>query len=315
LDKAGQKGTTPSVMVRPEKPPSALEGPSVSDSESLLVFQAKLWALLDRRVALYTSGESSSIPQLTAYELLESVLYVLGVDPDDMDQAELARLARSDLTAEFEQGLARTKEKAEESARLWKEVCLTAPLLKSVALKDTLNALDAFIATYDYRYFAVKAECDIDYPLCNPVPEAYQGIDFINEYLARLLLENAFMGYFDLDRIKALMKSVSPDYRLLIINLFEPVATNAIGLALVDGMIPGLNVTEGQRQQIAQEFVGLSGIQARERLASAVERLCRSLRITDPALQGYLEELTAKLSPRIKAVSRFGGLAGVFLSF
>ena len=280
----------------------------------LAAFQAKLWALLDRRVALYTSGESSSVPQLTAYELLASVLYVLGVDPDDLDQDELHRLAQSDLNAEFEQGLNRIKEKAEQAARLWKEVCLSTPLLKSVALKDTLEALDAFIAGYDYRYFAAKVECGIDYPLCSPVPESLQGIDFINEYLRRLLVENAFMGRFDLGHIKSLMKAVSPDYRLLIINLFEPVATNAIGLALVEGDILGLNVTKGQRKQIAEALTGLSRAQAKKRLTQAAEGLCRTLRIQDPALQGYLEELALSLSPRIKAVSKHGGLTGVFLS-
>lgn len=281
----------------------------------LAAFQAKLWALLDRRVALYTSGESSSVPLLTAQELLASVLYVLGVDLDEGDEAYLHALAAQDLDAAFAAGLERVKEKAQESARLWEEVCLGTPLLKSVALKDTLNAIDAFIKSYDYRYFAAKAECDIDYPLCNPVPEGYQGIDFINEYLKRLILENAFMAHFDLERVKALMKAVSPDYRLLVINLFEQVATNAIGLSLAEGDVFELNVTEGQRAQIAERFEGLSERKADQVLKGAVARLFQALRIEDGALSGYLEELATRLYPRIKAVAPFGGLAGVFLSF
>jgi len=284
-------------------------------SDDLLVFQTKLWALLDRRVTLFTSGESSSLPLLTAKELLTSMLYVLELDLDELCESELRRLALCDLEAAFEQGLVRVKEKAKQAKQLWEEVCLSTPLLKSVALKDTLNALEAFISGYDYRFFAARLECMIDYPLSKPVSESIQGIDYINEYLSRLVLENSFMGRFELEQVKSLMKAVSPDYRILVINLFEQVATNAIGLALVEGNVFGLSVSEEQRIQIAEEFKGLSARKAKQRLSDANKELCRVLKIQDKALQDYLEELAIGLYPRIKAVSAFGGLAGIFLTF
>jgi len=284
-------------------------------SEELLLFQAKLLPLLDRRVALFTSGESSSLPLLTATELLASVLYVLGLDPNELDENELRRLAHCDLDAEFEHGLARVREKARQAALLWEEVCLGTPLLKSIALKDSLRALEAFIAGYDYRFFAAKFECAIDYPLAFPVSEGLHGIDYVNEYLERLILENSFMGHFGLEQVKALMRALSPDYRILVINLFEQVATNAIGLALVEGDILALNVSEDARVQIAAEFKGLSARGAKQKLTAASSRLCRALNIRDEKLQAYLGQLSTALYPRIRAVSARSGLSGIFLSF
>jgi len=285
----------------------------LQDSD-VLAFQSNLWALLDKRVALYTSGESSSIPLLVAHEMLESVLYLLDIDLDALGQKELQHLANADLNDLLEQGLCRTKIKLEACKALWKEVCLGTPLLKSIALKDTLNALDAFFATYDYRYFAAKLDCSIDYPLCDPVNENLCGIDYVHEYLSRLILENDFLGRFNVENIKALMKAISPDYRVLILNFFEPVAINALALVLVDGAVKALNVNAEQRTKIAEIFTGLPSAKAKKKLVSAAEKLCTHLRIENGNLREYVKDLAVKLYPRLATALSHSGLEGIFLT-
>ena len=50
-----------------------------SDEERALL-QAKFWQLLARQTALFTMGESRSVPHETAQELLRSLCYILKID-------------------------------------------------------------------------------------------------------------------------------------------------------------------------------------------------------------------------------------------
>jgi hypothetical protein len=71
--------------------------------------------------------------------------------------------------------------------------------------------------------------CDIDYQLCRPVPEDLLGVEYVNEYLRRVVLENDFLRRFPKEPVIKLLENYCPDYRGLLINLYEPVATNALG--------------------------------------------------------------------------------------
>lgn len=51
-----------------------------------------------------------------------------------------------------------------------------------------------------------------------------------SEYLRHILLENELLGKFDVSPVLSLLKAACRDYRELLINLYEPVAANAIGL-------------------------------------------------------------------------------------
>ena len=70
------------------------------------------------------------------------------------------------------------------------------PLIRNVALRDTLENIGEFFKRYDYRSMAHEIPCSIDYPLCHQVEESTPGIDYIEEYLSRLLIEIEFLGRF-----------------------------------------------------------------------------------------------------------------------
>jgi hypothetical protein len=294
--------------------------PSIDRAAETAAFQAGLWQLFSQRAALYTSGESSSLPQETAQGLMASLLFTLGIKPDIDDAARLRELNRKGLPAAFAEGLHALEEKTKLNRSLWKRVCLGTPLLESRALKDSLESIRDFEERYDYRFFAHVVPAEIDYPLCHPVPEDWEGIDYLNEYLKRLLVENAFMNRFGLTQCKALLKRIHPDYRILVINLFEPIATNALGLALAQAersAILALNITQEHRMLIGERFKLLSQAQAYRLLTEASEGICTTLGLTDAGTLSYLKALAISLWPRIKTacVSCQAGLEGVFLSF
>lgn len=193
-------------------------------------FQTAFLRLVERRTVLYTMGDSSSVPTHVAADLVRSISFVLGIDLDAGTVP--AHLLRVDLEQEFARRLAEVGRRVQAAKRIWREVGLVMPPIPNIALRDTLVAIGEFFDHYDYRWMAHEIPASLDYPLCRPVDESILGIDWIAEYLRRLLLEARFLSLFEVADCEQVLASASPDYVGLLVNLYEPVATNAIGLAL-----------------------------------------------------------------------------------
>ncbi|HGF7252985.1 TPA: DUF6179 domain-containing protein [Enterococcus faecium] len=97
------------------------------------------------------------------------------------------------------------------------------------SMKDTLVELTNFFETYDIDYNATESgSAWIDYQLANPVDDLqYKGIDFVEQYLKRLTIENDFVMEIDSSQVKELLKYYSKqlrfDYRKDINNLYQVV--------------------------------------------------------------------------------------------
>lgn len=276
-------------------------------------FQLELWGLLAKQASLYTLGESSSVSECDAHRLLAAACYVLGVDPDDPDPASMHRVSVEGASAVFERNLQRIEADVVRIESLWKDVCLNMPLLESVALKDTLESLRDFRARYEPRFFAHETPADIDYPLCLPVGEELRGVDYVAVYLERLLVECRFLQSFDLSRCRALLRSVHPEYGELILNLFEPVAANALGCALAGCDVRSLQLDDGARARLGDELGGVGPTRLDRRLQQAAELVCAQLGQDDAALRAYLGAFAQSLRPRMACALRRGGMEGVFV--
>jgi hypothetical protein len=95
------------------------------------------------------------------------------------------------------------------------------PPIRNVSLRDTLASLGNLRRCYDTRFAAHVVPCDIDYQLSEPVDTQLMGIDYIEAWLAQLLLEARWMAQFDMDSCIAVLERVCPDYRGLHVNLYE----------------------------------------------------------------------------------------------
>jgi hypothetical protein len=286
---------------------------NLATREQLAAFQDRFLRLLERRTALYTMGDSSSVPKHTAIELMRAVCFVLGFDPEDGEVPD--RLLSADLEAEFARGLSDLERKMKATDELWREVCLVTPPIYNIALRDTIATLGGFTSSYDYRFMAHDCACSFDYQLCHPVPEDLLGIDYIYEYLRRLYIEGDLLGRFELDTCVRLIDASCPDYQELLINLYEPVAANAMGRVLAGEDPRALEVGQRERTAIAQRLTGL-GRAARERvLREAASATCHALGISDTAARDYLAEYAIDLRPRIEVGLAQGNLTGVFVPF
>ena len=275
--------------------------------------QTELVKLLAKKTERYTGGESTSVPVETAQKLLYSVCFTLGVDFSG-SSLDLDRLAGKNLTREYDQGLSRIEEKIQWGKDLWETAYLTAPAIENISLRDTLESIGGFWKRYDYTYFAHEIPCDIDYQLCRPVPETQFGIDYINQYLSRLIIENDFIRRFPLMQEIGLLEQYCPDYRGLLINLYEPIATNALGLEILETEVQELDISPCQERELFRRLASLSGASRKKLMEQSANRLSDRLQLASEKSKTYLLELAIELVPRIDALLETGTLEGLFLS-
>ena len=294
--------------------PSPTKGPTDESAIDASEARIKLWGLLARQVDSYTMGESSSIPVETAQELLASICFTLGIGQSGGEE-DIKNVLIWNLPVRFAQGLKALEAKTAATKRLWQAACQSAPKIENTSHISTLKSMGGFFSRYNYRYFAHEIPCDIDYQLCHPVPESFLGVDYAGEYLIRLLIEHRFLSRFSPAACACLLSACYPDYKGLLINLYEPVATNALGLALIGGDITKLNITRAGLTQIEALLSPLARDEAVEALQAAADTVCLCMGLFEPRERRYLGELSRGIYPRARAALEAGNLGSVFQSF
>ena len=280
----------------------------LTDNEKIIL-QQKLFPLLEKQFRMKTQGDSTSLREEEVTELLDSILFTL--------RFEISRQAlpfRTLLTAELAPLFSAAQQSLQQcltsTEQLYRQVMAQVKDFGSLSLRDTLNGIGAFFRRYDYRLYAHLIPADIDYQLCLPVPDKLCGVVFIREYLLRLLTENTLLTRYSPVRLSALLTRFSPDYRELLVNLYEPVAAVTVGHALSGGGETLLELTETQSAQVAQHLVSLSPADAKKMLASSAREACERLALTDPLSVRYLTRAAVELYPRLIAGPQ--SAAGVF---
>ncbi len=291
---------------------------SLLSSEEIDNLQCALYALLAKQTQRYTMGDSSSIPVETAQRLLHSVCFCIGMELRGSGGIQRAarRLTASGIPSLFEKGRARIKDLRKKGADMLAQLKNTAFSTSNRAFRDTVfHALPDFFARYDPDFFAHEIPCSIDYPLFYPVEEL-EGIQYINEYIRRMMLECSFLARFDTEHVLHLLQGYCPEPDEQLINLFEPVLTNAVGLALLHKDCMMLNIIENDRYALLQKLHGWSGEELALHISEAVECVYESIGTDeDPALSAYISRAEKVLCERITLQLRQNDLSGLFPSF
>lgn len=176
--------------------------------------------LLEYVANLYCGGYSSSVSAYEAHELAMSVAYALGIADASPEEAALV-LDADDPVALWREALVSLERRTEDALTLWEKVVTTMPPIRNVALRDTLASLGGLKRRYDVYFAAHEVPCDIDYQLSEPVNPNLMGIDYVEEWLSRLLGEVRWIARFDAASCILVLERVCPDYRGLHVNLYE----------------------------------------------------------------------------------------------
>lgn len=156
--------------------------------EDIMILTKKLWNLLANRTERYTMGDSSSIPIETAEELMKSISFTIGlITKTSLNSVDL--LLKENFEVLLKQGRERIISEIEAGKELLCKVLDSTPTPAPLFYEDTLVSLNAFFKNYDFRFFAHITPHTF-YQLQQPISQKLQGIEFVNEYLRRLLYEN-----------------------------------------------------------------------------------------------------------------------------
>ena len=283
-------------MIEPGLFPAPQEAAFTPEEENVL--KARLFAMLSKQVKLRTQGDHSSLREEDAAELLSSLLFTLRYQLF-LQGKPLRTLLTADLGHLLNQGQAALRHCLNGAETLYRIALKKMLTFDSLSLQDTLQGIGQFFRSYDLMLYAHRIPASIDYQLCIPVEEHLRGVLYIRAYLERLLTENALLTRLPRDRVEALLRCASPDYGDLLLNLYEPVAACAVGLAILGCDVSMLEITQAQALEVYRLLSSMPPGAAKDRLGQAADSVCHGLQITGAQPRGYLRQAALSLYPRV----------------
>lgn len=254
-----------------------------------------LYSLLSAQCKSFTGGQSSSLSVETVEALLSSICFSLSCFANKYGQNALLKIPP-------EKALEGARDILKKRIQLCKTLYLTLLRLPfqpdNVSYRDTVNGMENFFKKYDYYFFADQIPCDIDYQLCLPVSENLWGVDFLTEYIKRLICEGRFCGAFQRYEITALLANFGSRNDELLINVFTPVLSNALGRVLLGNDISTLEVTPDGIEKLFSMFAGLKYEEALPIVDKASKLLCSRVGFSGYNAE-YVTESARTLIPRI----------------
>ena len=121
----------------------------------------------------------------------------------------------------WKSGLAALDARMDAALALRQEIVATMPPIPNVSLRDTLASLGELRFCYDMYLAAHEVPCSIDYQLSKPIDSHLRGIDYIEAWLAQLMVETRWIAGFSAKSCIAVLEATCPDYRGLHVNLYD----------------------------------------------------------------------------------------------
>ncbi|MDF2881448.1 MAG: hypothetical protein K0R54_2005 [Clostridiaceae bacterium] len=273
--------------------------------------------LLTKQTELFTGGSSSSVKVETAQNIMLSIFYCIGIflknfSDIDMCITELKQKSLSDL---YKEGRQLTEEQIKDARNLIKAVQQSRIDTNNQAYNDTLDqGISTFFSQYDADFAALETQASIDYPLSNDKMNL-AGVEYINSYLYKLLLENEFCQNFSSKSINCVLEGYNSNFEDLLINIFDRVLINALGCVLANKNPLKLNIEHKDLKYLQQKLETLSEEQLYIMLNNTTQKLFKQLNIINSELQDYILLTLKDVSQILKNALENNQLNAVFVSF
>jgi hypothetical protein len=282
----------------------------------LEIIQLQMFELLTEIVGYYTRDESSSVREEVAEQIILSLCYTLGMCLKEQStiKENLELLKNTKLKQLFKEGENILKAKFELCRSLLNTVYETRLKVETLAYTDTIEyGIPLFFKDYDIRFASHETPGSIDYQLsidvCNLV-----GVEYIEDYLNKVILENKFCSLFDSEEIEALLRGFNKEYTHMLVNIFQLVLTNYIGCILTGKVGTSLDISEGDRVYIYSRVKDLPEEMLGKLMLIASKKLCNDLCIDDEVLIGYINKSVLELIPQIENAIKIDKLERVFIT-
>lgn len=259
---------------------------------------AALYRRLGRRKLL---GHSASMPLEEAGELMQHLLYTLGIAlrTAGTERSLVLLCAGRQNAAEtlYDIGHAQLAEDLRRLRSQWRAAISTRTPTTSPYYNHTVGrGIAAFFAGYDIHFAAHETPGDLDYPLC-VAPAEDSGLVYMQSYLHNLLCENRLCARFSPAAIARAHSREHPHYTQLFLNLWQPVLLAALGCALSGRPVQAL---EPDAAVLNQLFGGRPDVvHCRQLLHQGADVLCAQLPVQDSTLQHYVRQGALQAAPAL----------------
>ncbi len=141
------------------------------------------------------------------------------------------------------------------------------------------------------------------------------GIEYVYNYLYDLSLENEFCNKFNIDEINKLLKGYDKKCELLLINIFELVLINSLGLIICNKDLSSLNINNLDREIIKNKLEKLSIGELNAELIKDAKTCLEVLEIKNAKLMNYIKRGILNIALLINERIKLNKLETVFISF
>ena len=273
--------------------------------------------VLKVQLKYYTKDESSSVMVEVAESLMQCIDYTIGIYLKTFDNIELIieELKNTSLFDMEKMGYDLIKKKTIECKKLLSRIHENKLKVNNHSYNDTIDyGIPLFFKEYQDFFAAHETPGSIDYQLYMDNMN-YVGIEYINNYLEILSLENEFCYNFDICEINELLKGYDKNCELLLINIFELVFINSLGLVICGKSLNNLNINNIDREQIKNKLDKLSLEELQVALLKYAKTCCEILDIRNKVLVNYIIKSTLKITSLVYEKIKLNKLEAVFISF
>jgi hypothetical protein len=273
--------------------------------------------VLKVQLKYYTKDESSSVMVEVAESLMHGIDYTIGIYLKTFDNIELIieELKNTSLFDMLKMGHDLIKKKIVESKKLLDEIQKNKLKVDIYVYNDTIDyGYLVFFKEYNDFFVPNQTHGPIDYQLYMDNIN-YKGIEYINNYLETLNLENEFCYNFDINEINKLLKGYDKKCELLVINIFELVLINSLGLIMCGKYLNNLSINNIDREHIKNKLDKLSLEELQASLLKYANSCCEILNIKNKALVNYIRKSIPKITSLVNTSIELNRLEKVFISF
>lgn len=277
---------------------------------------SELALLFKKRMSMFTGGDSTSAPVEMAEQILLSIQYCLNgyrKMPKDQGSNEHGLLPKEPVEECFQKGL-KIEERNIKTAKLLLTRLQSSVLPTSnLAYRDTLQrGIPLFFQQYDVQFGAHLDGGSIDYPLAAPVIEL-SGIEAMLEYLTRLQIEADFISNFSPKAIEVLLNGYSAEYEVLLINIFELVMHNALGLNMLNKLCTTLHLTQPDVALLYSKLSQLADNEIEETALRSLAEVLQMMQLNDAQHLRYYEAAASSFCEQLRQWLALGTIDGLFI--
>ncbi|EPY6470554.1 DUF6179 domain-containing protein [Clostridium sporogenes] len=274
--------------------------------------------LLRVKLKYYTKDESSSVMIEVAESILQCIDYTIGIYLKNSENIELIaeELKHTSLDDMLKIGQDLIKNKKLECKKLFNEIKANKLKVNNYSYNDTVDdGLSPFFKEYDDFFASHETPgCSIDYQLYIDTMH-FMGIEYVYNYLYDLSLENEFCNKFNIDEINKLLKGYDKKCELLLINIFELVLINSLGLIICNKDLNSLNINDLDREIIKNKLEKLTIEELKAELIKDSKMCLEVLDIKNTELMTYIKKGILNIALLINERIKLNKLEKVFISF